>query len=102
MTWPTPWTVRNAAPERAATADGAAHGFTDVVILHVEKDPLAAIDESAHVIHTGGGVEFHSYLIKGSGVAERGDQFVGLAGGVEVEGDDDGVVFHLSFFMWRS
>src|SRR5579875_411739 len=78
-------------------ADGAADGFADIVELHIEEDLLAAGAEFTGEGHTGGGVEFHADFVEANAVAEAFDQGKGFAGGLEIEGDDDGVVSH---FNW--
>src|ERR1019366_3751309 len=75
----------------------APDGFADIVILHVEEDALAAVDEAAHVIHAGRRIKLHADFIEAGAVAESGDERVCIVGRIVIEGDDDGIVWgHLS------
>ena len=77
-----------------ARADGALDGARDVVQLQVEEDALALGAEHAERFGAVGEEELEADLVERDGVADADDGFRGLAGGGDVEGDDQGVVFH--------
>ena len=62
--------------------------------LQVEEDALALAAEKPERLGTVGEKELEADLVEGDGVADAGDGLRGLAGGGNVEGDDEGVVFH--------
>ena len=57
---------------------GSAHRFPNVVVLHIQKDLLAAINQAADVVHAGSGIEFHAHFVESGIVAQSSDKGIGF------------------------